>query len=177
MENKKSQIWVETAIYTLIGLTIIAILLAIVNPQIDKMKEKSIIRQAMDTLDAIDGKLQDVSQSSGGVGIVTVKIGKGEIAINSTNDSIRYNLRDIRLEFSQVGEDVKSGNIIVRTEKHGSRFNVYLTRYYAGEDLSYNNQQAEKVLQAGAVPYKLRMENTGVKSPDDKIIIDFNIIG
>ena len=51
MEKKffgiKSQVWVETAIYTLIGLTIITIIMSIALPQIEKMKEKAIITAAI----------------------------------------------------------------------------------------------------------------------------------
>ena len=43
--KKRGQIWVETVIYTLIGLTIIGLLLAVSKPQIDKQKDKALIEQ------------------------------------------------------------------------------------------------------------------------------------
>lgn len=176
MKNKKSQIWVETAIYTLIGLTIIAILLAIANPQIEKIKDKGTINQAMDAMNIIDGKLSDVEQSIGGVGIASVKIGEGKLKINSPNDSLEYSLENTRLEFSQVGEDVRNGNLIVRTEKHGSRFNIYLIRYYNGINITYDRAEIEKALQPGAVPYRIRIENRGKDNVNEKIIIDFSTL-
>ena len=74
----KAQVWVETAIYTLIGITIIAILLATLTPQIDKIKDKGIIQQTIDAMNVLDNKISEVSQSPGSVGVVKLTIGKGK---------------------------------------------------------------------------------------------------
>ncbi len=174
MKSKKSQIWVETAIYTLIGLTLIAIVLAIANPQIEKMKDRSSVRQAMDALEALDGKLYEIEQSPGSIAIPQVKVSKGKIIINATNDSIGFLLEGSSLEYSQEGVDVKEGNFIIKTVKKGNKFNINLIRSYKGIDITYNNQERDSYLEPGATPYKIKMENKGKNTLGDKTIIDFN---
>ena len=175
-DSKRSQIWVETAIYTLIGLTIIVIILAIANPQIEKIKDRSSIRQAMEAIETLEGKVSEVEQSPGSVGLATIRIGKGKIIINSTNNSINYILEDTSLEFSQQGINIKEGNFIVRTEKKGNKFRIILNRYYTGLEMTYNGQERDNYLEPGAVPYKIRMENKGKNTLGDKTIIDFSRI-
>ena len=61
--NIRSQIWVETAIYTLIGLAVIAIAMSAALPQIDKMKDRSIIKQTAIAMEIIDTKIVEAEQS------------------------------------------------------------------------------------------------------------------
>ena len=86
------QIWVETAIYTLIGLTIIGIILSIATPEIEKIKERSIISQTIEALNNLDGEIQKVSQSEGNVKIIDFKITKGKLDINSKDKKIIYTI-------------------------------------------------------------------------------------
>lgn len=174
-KSKFSQIWVETAIYTLIGLTLIAIVLAIANPQIEKIKDRSAVMQAIQALETLDDKISEVEQSIGSVSVPHITIGKGKVIISATNDSLSYVLEDTPLEFSQVGTNVKEGNLIVRTDKHGTKFNVVLIRNYQGINITYNGEEKDVFLEPGAVPYKIRMENKGQQNiPENKITIDFN---
>ena len=43
----KAQVWVETAVYTIIGLAIIGIILAIANPSIQRYKDNAVIEQTI----------------------------------------------------------------------------------------------------------------------------------
>ncbi len=176
MKSKRSQIWVETAIYTLIGLTLIAVVLAIANPQIEKMKDRSSVRQAMDALETLDGKLYEVEQSPGSIALPGIRVSRGKIIINATNDSLGFVLEGSSLEYSQEGIDVKEGNFIIRTIKRGNKFNINLIRNYKGIDITYNNQEKDSYLESGATPYKIKMENKGKNTLGDKTVIDFNKI-
>lgn len=176
LKCKRSQIWVETAIYTLIGLTIITIILAIANPQIEKIKDRSAVMQARQALETLDNKISEVEQSIGSVSVPQIVIGKGKVIINATNDSIRFVLEDTNLEFSQIGTNIREGNFIVITDRHGTKFNVILTRYYKGINITYDGAERDIFLEPGAVPYKIRMENKGQNIADGRIIIDFKKI-
>ena len=57
VKNKLGQIWVETVIYTLIGIAIIGIVLAIAQPKIEAKKDEVIIEQAIESLGNIDEKI------------------------------------------------------------------------------------------------------------------------
>jgi len=180
MTNKKAQIWVETAIYTLIGLTIIAILLSVAIPQIDKIKDRSIIKQTVDALNDLDSKILDIEQSPGNVRVVNFKVGKGKLEINPVTDSITYSLENTKLELSEPGKIIPEGPITLETQEYGSNFNIILTMNYsnslnitsAGDDVKI------KTLQAGATPYKIQIENLGSNSTlaNATINIDFNVI-
>ena len=169
--NIKSQIWVETAIYTLIGLTIIAILLAVANPQIQKIQDRGTITQATQSLNTLDEKISYISQSPGNIAVPSIKVGSGKFIINSNNDSISYVLDNTLLEYRQAGTNVTEGNLVVRTEKYGSKFNVYITRYYSGVNITYDgDDHIDKFLEASPIPYKIRMENKGQSNIDFKIL-------
>ena len=173
--NRRGQIWVETVIYTLIGLTIIAILLSIANPQIEKIKDRGILKQTKSALDLLDAKINEVEQTPGRIGIVDFKVGKGKLEINSENNFIRYTLENSRLEYSEVGSEIIEGNVIIKTEESGRKYNIMLTRDYSTLNLSYENRLENKMLQAGTTPYRIQIENVGVADPNESPHIDFRV--
>ena len=179
---KKAQVWVETAVYTLIGLTIIGILLAIVTPQIEKIKDKSLVEQTITALNQLDTKIQETEQTGGNIRIVDFKITKGTIEIipddliESTPAKIIYTLENTKLELSQPDEEIQEGNIKIITEEFGARYKITLTLEYPNLHLTYNNQDTPKILQPGSQPHKIKIENIGDQSVDENIHIDFNLI-
>jgi hypothetical protein len=177
VDKKRAQVWVETVIYTLIGLTIIGTLLFAANPQIEKIKDKGTIQQTIVALDEIDKKISEVEQNAGSIGIVDLKINKGKLKINSENDSIEYILENTRLKLSQPGMDVKDGNIIIRTDEYGSRFKITLRVDYNNSlNITYKGTEEEKTLTAGANSYKIQMENMELGEVSSKTNIDFGIL-
>ncbi len=180
MVNKKAQIWVETAIYTLIGLTIIAILLSVAMPQIDKIKDKSIIKQTIEALNDLNNKISDIEQAPGNIRVVNFKVGKGKLEINPITELITYSLEDTKLELSQPGEKIQEEPIILETQEYGSNFNIILTMNYSNKlNITFaGSDENIKTLQAGTTPYKIQIENKGSDSTlgDALINIDFNVI-
>ncbi len=180
MVMKKAQIWVETAIYTLIGLTIIAILLSIAMPQIDKIKDKSVIKQTIEALNDLDNKLLEIEQSPGNVRVVNFKVGKGKLEINPVIDTIIYTLENTKLELSEPGKVIPEGPIFLETEEYGSNFNILLYMIYSDRlNITYGGSDENiKTLQAGVTSYKIQIENMGSTSTlgDAIINIDFNIL-
>jgi hypothetical protein len=177
MRGKKAQVWIETAIYTLIGLVIIAILLSIITPQIDKAKDRSVIEQTIEAMRIIDNKIFETVQSPGNIRIVEFKIGKGKLDIDSINDSLIYILENSRLEFSQSGIEVKEGKILIKTTKKNNRYDVMLTLNYKNNlNITYENTEKNKIFQSASIPYKVHLENIGDNLPLDKIHINFETI-
>jgi len=177
-KETKGQVWVETAIYTLIGLTIIAILLAIANPQIQKIKTKSIISQTTSVLSNLDKEISEISESApGNSRVVPISLGKGKININSENDSIIYVLEDTNLEYSEPGIDVDEGKLTIRTEEYGSGFNVFLILDYKNKiNISYKGAENSYILQAGTTPYKLVIQHIETENINANPNIDFDLI-
>ncbi|MBT4136228.1 hypothetical protein HOD75_02030 [archaeon] len=174
MVKEKSQIWVETAIYTLIGLTIIAILLSIAYPQIEKAKDRNVVDQMFNVLTEIDKKVSEIEQSPASIAYMDIKIGEGSLLIDSAGDTLIYTLENTNLELSEVGVDVPEGKIILRTEEHGANFKISLKLDYTSEiDMTYGGDIAgERILQAGTAPYKLKIENLASNTGTTKIDLD-----
>jgi len=176
LKSKHSQIWVETAVYTLIGLALIAVIITMANPQIQKIKDKTIIEQTISAMNVLDDKILEVQQSEGWIGKVVFKIAKGRLEIDSVNNSIRYVLEDTKLELSEPGVEIKQGNIILKTEKSGARFNIILLMRY-NIDITNKNNEDIKILQEGATAYNILIENKGSSlGPGTTTQIDFEII-
>jgi len=176
-KNIKSQIWIENVIYILIGLTIIAVLLSLAYPQIEKIKDRGIITQTLSAMDVLDGKISEVEQAGGRIGKVVFKIAKGRLEIDSTSNSIEYILEDTRLEASEIGVPIEQGNFILLTEKYGGRFKISLKKEYNNLDITFD-ESIDKlgVLQAGSVPYSIFIENVGDNVVEDPTHLDFKVV-
>ncbi len=176
-EKKCAQVWVETAIYTLMGLTIIAILLSVAMPQIDKIKDRGVLRQTHEAMNVLDGKISEVRYSDpGNSRVVNLKIAKGKLEINPEEDKIVYTLENTRLEASEPDLDIEEGNMILKTERYGSRFKITLTANYEDVDIVYREVDESKILQAGATDYQIFIENKGDNDVDDRILINFDVV-
>ena len=173
--KKRGQIWVETAIYTLIGLTIISIVLSIAIPQIEKIKERSLIKETIIALSQLNNEIQKVEQSAGSVKIVFFRIAKGKLEIDSKQDKIVYTLENTKLEFSESNQTIKERDIILLTERHGQRFNIILGLHYENLNITYNGKNEIKTLFAASSPYEIRIENVGDNPIGNKTHIDFSV--
>ena len=177
--QKKAQVWVETAIYTLIGLTIIAIVLSIATPQIEKAKERSIISQTEDALNILNNEIREVEQTAGSVKIVNFKITKGKLEINPSSDKAdgktTYTLENTKLEFSEEGQEIKVGEILFNTTKSGRSFDVSLTLPHEGLYITFNEKSKLKTLHASTTPYNIKIENVGDNDLGEPTHIDFSL--
>lgn len=174
IKSNKSQIWIETAIYILIGLTITAILLSIAIPQIEKIKEKTILKQTITAFDELNSEMQKVGENAGTIKIVLFKITKGKLEINSKEDKITYSLENANLEFSEEGQKIKEGDLTLYTEKQGRRFNVFLELYYENLNITFNGKEQVKTLSQGT--YKIQLKNVGDNPIGNKTHIDFMVV-
>ena len=181
-KNIKSQIWIENVIYILIGLTIIAVLLSLAYPQIEKIKDRGIITQTLSAMDVLDKKISEVEQAEGRVGKVVFKIAKGRLEISPSDETvekigyIEYILEDTRLEMSEVGVPITEGNFVLKTEKYGGRFKISLKREYNDLDITFDGSEKLGVLQAGSVPYNIFIENIGDNEVDEPTHLDFKVV-
>lgn len=177
MKNQ-AQVWIETAIYTLIGLTIIAIVISIATPQIEKAKEKAIIKDTINALNSLDEQVKKVSETQGTIKIVKFKIAKGKLEINPELNIIAYTLENIALKFSEKDVAIKEGDLTLITKPYGKRFNVILKLNYTDEqtnkpklDILYDKtNEGEKIIHGSPSPYEIKIENIGNKIDENGII-------
>lgn len=174
LESKRSQVWIETAIYTLIGLTIMAIVLSIATPQIQKMKERATLKQTITALNELNNEIKKVEQTAGTIKIVQFKITKGKLEINSEENKIIYVLENTNLEFSEAGVEIKEGELTLKTENNGRKFNVFLELAYDNLQMTYNHEEETKTLHGSAL-YNIQIENVGDNNIDEPVHIDFKV--
>ena len=88
--KKNAQIWIETVIYTLIGLSIIAIILSLLTPKIQETKDKALIDQSISILDDLGKQVDDIKFAPGNSWPLHVKFDKGKFIVDGLNDKIYF---------------------------------------------------------------------------------------
>ncbi|NCO11774.1 hypothetical protein CO038_04840 [Candidatus Pacearchaeota archaeon CG_4_9_14_0_2_um_filter_39_13] len=167
---KKGQVWVETVVYTLIGLALIGLVLTIMTPKINEFKDKSIIDQTIDTLRVLDSKVSEVIQEgAGNVRNVELGIKRGDIYINFSSDEIYYELQDSRALYSEPGVETSLGRIRVLTTEGTVNHKVRLTLSYESDLESPDGLEFRKYT-AAAVPYRFSLSHLGYSQDKREII-------
>lgn len=169
--NRRGQIWVETVIYTLIGLAIIGLVLAGALPKINEKKDGLVIGRSIEALGNIDDKIYAVLIASGSRRVVNLEVKSGFLIIDASRDTISWTI-DSSFAYSEVGKSVPFGKLNVTTTKNGD-YEVRLEIRYSDFNLRYNGEEIEKRLNVAPTPYVLVMENKG-KDADGRIIIDLS---
>ena len=85
----KGQVWIETVIYLLIAFIMIGMVLAFVKPKIEDIKDKSILEQSVEIMGDIDDTITTIG-SPGNKRVVQIGLKKGELTIDSKNDSLIF---------------------------------------------------------------------------------------
>ena len=171
LEKYRGQIWIETVIYTLIGLSIIAILLAIIKTQIDSMKDKALIDNGLEILKVIEQKITDVRYVPGNSRLIEINLQRGKLIIHGEDDKIEYLLEGAGYEYSETNVEAEIGNIKVMTKKGAEEYDVSLYLEYDELNISFREEDVKKEFQASTTPYTLSVKNNGLI--DDIVNIDF----
>ncbi len=167
-KNKLGQVWVETVIYTLIGLAIIGLLLAFAKPKIDEMRDRLVVEQTIESMNEIDGKIQEVyNKGPGNKRVPDLKISRGKLIIDAESDKISWVI-DSRYKYSEPNEDVPLGNLNVITTA-GDPWKVELSKQY-NFDLTYDGEQERKEVDSATVSYKFKVENMGFENGE--VVVD-----
>jgi len=159
-KNKRAQIWIETVTYTLIGLTIIGALMAVLLPRIQQMQDKATINEITNSLNSINNQFTEVSLYSGSQREIFLRINKGFYTLDPVNEVFYYTLKDSGLKYSQPGESIQSGDIIITTiAKSSKKYDITLLLNYSSFNITYQDKDVEKVFAGAAVPYRLLIQN------------------
>jgi type II secretory pathway pseudopilin PulG len=155
--RNKGQVWVETVIYTLIGLTIIGIVMAAALPKINSKKDEMIVGQSIEALRNIDAKIRDAQKVAGNRRIVDLEIKKGKFIIDMEKDTISW-IMNSRFQYSELGVPISLGWLNVTT-REGDPWEIEIkTEYFA--DLRYEGSDiGTKQLDISPTAYKFSIEN------------------
>ena len=172
---RKGQIWVETVIYTLIGLSLIGVVIALVMPKIGEFKDKATIEQTIEVLNLIDSKVNEVLSAPGNVRYIKLKMRRGELIINGTSDGIIYELAGIDTKYSETNVPIEIGNVNVLTNETGSNYKVTLELNFSNYNLTYDGADVVEQFSGVSIPYEFIILNNGTSGTDGKIQIDIGV--
>ncbi len=162
MLKKRGQVWIETVIYTLIGLTIIGILLSIVVPKINQMSDKAIIEQSLNTLNIIDQKISEISITSGNSREIDIFSKKGDFILDGSSGKFYYILKNTPVIYSQPDQTLKRGNANILTTKKGDSYSFIAYLDYSSLNLTYGGENINRTFSVAPAGYNLVIENLGV---------------
>jgi len=178
IKKKKGQIWVETVIYTLIGLVLIGLILAFANPVIQKQKDKVIIESSIESMIALDNAILEVKKSTGNIREVNFLIRKGTLMVDGEDNKLTFTIEDSDLQFIKLDSTIDyTSNLRIKTLENSRNYDVILILDYSEDsiyDLRYNykapispsiipeNDGIEtKIFTMAQTPYRLMVENIG----------------
>jgi hypothetical protein len=174
--RKRGQIWVETALYTLIGLVLIGLVLGFVNPKINESRDRLLVQQTIDSLNKID---EGINIGSGNVRVGFISVKQGSLFIHPESDTIVFELDQLSKPYSEIGRVVEIGRVKAFSDQGQKYASVNLTLDYSGIfDLKYKGLDETFKLSSAPAPYKLTISNEDVGDLDlDVIDISVSIGG
>ncbi|MEM2707883.1 MAG: hypothetical protein QXQ30_02320 [Candidatus Pacearchaeota archaeon] len=165
----KSQVWVSTIIYILIGLTIISTLIIAAKPKIDEARDRFVINYMINVMNSLDSTIYEVNDVIGTKRSFEIKINKGELKIIPERNQIIYTITT-NFEFSQPGTLINIGKINLITNKTRGKIETMLWITYS-EPINITtspNEEGKNIsLTQSTTPYTLFIENLGPPSTDN----------
>jgi len=162
-KSKKSQAWVETVIYTLIGLSIIGIVLGIALPKIKEMTDRATIEQTLKGMGEMHQKILAIQSATGSSRLVDFRIKEGKLVFDADAETISYVMEDTNLLYSEVGTPVPEGAMTILTQESGDNYDISLILNYSGTfNINFNGGQTVKELTQAPTPYRILFKNQGV---------------
>ena len=166
--EKRGQVWIETVLYTLIGLALIGLALGFIMPKINESRDKILVEQAINSLSAFDEKVSEaVQRGSGNVRQAEFSMKKGEFNIDGASNEIRFVIDGLTKPYSQPGVEISVGRIKILSTVGPKTSSVFLRVPYSA-NLTYSGRDEQKKFTAAAIPYKFFIENKGVTGTEEK---------
>jgi len=173
VNSKRGQIWVETVLYTLIAFILISLVLSIARPKIEEIRDNAILEQTAETMRGFDNLIRSPEfLDAGNKREIELGLKKGYLKIDGINNQLAFEM-ECGSEFSEPGQDVADGNLILHTRQVGEVYHVNMTiDYDSAYDFTINGENETKQLGASSIPYTIFITNKG---GSDKTVIDFEI--
>lgn len=175
--NKKGQVWVETVIYTLIGLFMIGLVLSYAKPAIEESQDNAILKQSTQMLETIDSQILTIGPP-GSQKTIKVSINKGELKLDAREgiEKIIFEM-DSKYYFSEENKIVSIGRIDSTTERVNNINEVTLSiDYNETYNLTIEGSDKLKTLTKSPTPYNIFIINNGRNPPGTgKIQIDISV--
>ncbi len=163
IESNRGQVWIETVVYTLIGLSLLGLVLGLVTPKIQEYKDRAIIEQTINSLNLLDSKISEVLQAPGNTRIVEFTLKRGSLYIDQQQETIYFEMTDSHSLYSEPNKEVSVGRIKVLTTE-GNKFNTVRLSISYLVDLKLPTDDKIKKYSAASVPYHFSITNNGINA-------------
>jgi type II secretory pathway pseudopilin PulG len=172
--NRHAQVWIESVLYTLIGITMIGLVLAFAMPKINESKDRLRVEQAISSLNVLDEKLTIASRATGNIRTVEFGLNEGELLFDGPLDEIRMVLPELSGVFSEPGTEIEIGRVRLLTEE-GQKTNTVTLRVPYLYDLQVNGVDEIGKFTGSSVPYVFALENMG-PAGDGRVVMNIKEI-
>ncbi len=161
--EKRGQIWVETVIYTLIGVVLLGMVLAFALPEIQKQKDKKIIEDSINAMNHLDNLIEEVKElGPGNKRKLDLAIRKGVLVFNSSDNRLNFKIEDSEYKASEIGSSVGlQGNLMLETEKDRGNYFIQIWREFNSVNITFNGENNVDELTKSSNSYSLIVENQG----------------
>ncbi len=166
--KQKGQVWVETVLYTLIGIALIGLVLGFAMPKINERRDTLLVEQSIEALQVFDQKIGEVmTQSVGSKRLISDFILKrGDMHIKGSSDKIEIVLEGLGSAYSQPDKIVSYGKVSVLTGKGQKFYNVTLS-ITPGVDIAYkDDKNRDEKFGNAATPYQFSIEHKTANNAD-----------
>lgn len=171
IENKRGQIWIETVLYTLIGLAVIGTVLSFAVPKIREKQETILIDQTIESLHSLDKVIGNVDElGSGNVKSYKITMKRGKLTIDGINNKIIFTIDNLKSEYSEPDVPIEDGRITLVTTKGPSTNIVTLTMSYP-YNIGYAGQETIGEFSQASLPYTFFVRN--IESSDGGKIVNY----
>jgi hypothetical protein len=152
----------------------IGLVLSFVKPKIEELRDKAIVEQSIEIMNNLEKVFSEMIVP-GNKRIVELGIKKGEFTINSSTDTISFEIES-RYIYSEPGETIYVGNLNITTTDLGKFAEILIVQDYSSQyNLTYKESEERKILTRSSIPYRLVVTNEGEDS-SGKTIINIDLI-
>lgn len=166
-QRTRGQVWIETMMYVLIGLALIALTLTFVMPKINQKRDTIVIDQAIASLNVLDDKIITVIETGqSNKRIVEMNMRRGKLSFDVANNQIILEIDGLTKPYGEPNLEIDVGRVKALSSVVGKTSTVKLTLAYGnGVDLTFkdNNVITEEFTRS-LTPYRFSIENKGVSS-------------
>ncbi|MGV8142614.1 MAG: hypothetical protein ACP5NS_03185 [Candidatus Pacearchaeota archaeon] len=170
--RKKGQIWIETVIYTLVGLALIGLVLAILTPKIKEFRDRTVIEETLSLLNVFDSKINEVLDAPGNKRRIEMTIDKGQFSIDPANDLLKFVLEEADIKYSEPGVSLEIGRVNVTTESIRENYKITLEVHYLHNITFEGSDSTVGEFTPVTIPYQMFVENRGLAN--GRYIIDLS---
>jgi type II secretory pathway pseudopilin PulG len=170
---KSGQVWIETVIYTLIAFVMIGLVLSYAGPKIQEAQDQAIIQQSVEMMKQIDSTILTIG-ATGNQRVIEIGIKKGDLKIDGVNNKLVFEI-ETQSVYSEPGENINDGSIVILTEeKSGFNLVTLTTDYSQSYNIQFDGTEVLKKISKSSNSYKLTILNKG-EDANGKIVLDFSV--